>query len=161
MDSSEWNSVLFVNPPTGVGGSKLSFSVLTRDSFSLQLQPKRIVFMSPDVSWGCTVNGRHAETSQHFRLLLDTAEWNSVLFVNPPTSVGGSKLSFPVLLRESYSHQQQSKPIEFMSPQRQLGGAQSLAAKPSRFNKFGYCLILMSGTAFCLLTHQLALVARN
>ena len=48
-----------------------------------------------------------------------------------------------------------------MSPQRDLVGAQSLAAKLSRFNKFGYCLILMSGTAFCSLTHQLALVARN
>ena len=48
-----------------------------------------------------------------------------------------------------------------MSPQRQLGGAQSLAVKPKRFNIFGYCLKLFGGTAFCLLTHQLALVARN
>ena len=48
-----------------------------------------------------------------------------------------------------------------MSPQRQLGGAQSLASKPKRFNIFGYFRILMIDTAFCLLTHQLALVARN
>ena len=48
-----------------------------------------------------------------------------------------------------------------MSPQRELGGAQSLAANPKRLNMFGYCLKLFSGTAFCLLTHQLALVARN
>jgi hypothetical protein len=48
-----------------------------------------------------------------------------------------------------------------MSPQRELGGAQLLAVKPNRLNMFGYCWILMIDTAFCLLTHQLALVARN
>ena len=47
-----------------------------------------------------------------------------------------------------------------MSPQRQLGGAHSLASIQIRLNVFGYCWILFSGTAFCLLTHQLALVAR-
>ena len=46
-----------------------------------------------------------------------------------------------------------------MSPQRELGGAQSPVENPNRFNMFGYCLKLFSGTAFCLLTHQLALVA--
>ena len=107
--------------------------------FLRQQQPKLNVFMSPCVSWGFTVNGRHAETSQYFRLLLDTAEWNSVLFVNPPTSVGGSKLSFPVLMRESFLYQQQPKQIVFMSPQRELGGAQSLAGNQERLNLFGYC----------------------
>jgi hypothetical protein len=48
-----------------------------------------------------------------------------------------------------------------MSPQRELGGAQSLADSPKRFNIFGYFWILFSWTAFCLLTHQLALVDRN
>jgi hypothetical protein len=48
-----------------------------------------------------------------------------------------------------------------MSPQRQLGGAQSIGDKPKRFNAFGYFWILMKRTAFCLLTHQLALVARK
>ena len=48
-----------------------------------------------------------------------------------------------------------------MSPQRQLGGAQSLAGKPKRFNAFGYFWIMLRGTAFRLLTHQLALVARS
>jgi hypothetical protein len=47
-----------------------------------------------------------------------------------------------------------------MSPQRELGGAQSLASKPKRFNAFGYFRILLSETAFCLLTHQLALGAQ-
>jgi hypothetical protein len=47
-----------------------------------------------------------------------------------------------------------------MSPQRELGGAQSLAGNPSRLNIFGYCWILMIDKAFCLLTYQLALVAR-
>ncbi len=47
-----------------------------------------------------------------------------------------------------------------MSPQRQLGDAQSLAGKPKRFNAFGYCWIPVWVTAFWLLTHQLALVAR-
>ena len=64
-------------------------------------------------------------------------------------------------MRESFLYQQHPKPIVFMSPQRQLGGAQSLASKPKRFNIFGYCRILMIDTAFCLLTHQLALAARN
>ena len=77
---------------------------------------------------------------------------NSVLFVNPPTGVGGSKLSSSVLTRESFSHQHQSNPLVFMSPQRELGGAQSPAENPNRFNMFGYCLKLFSGTAFCLLT---------
>ncbi len=99
--------------------------------------------------------------SQHIRLLLDTGVGNSVLFVNPPTSVGGSKLTFSVLTRESFSLQLQPKPIVFMSPQRQLGGAHSLASIQIRLNVFGYCWILFSGTAFCLLTHHLALVARN
>jgi hypothetical protein len=138
-DTDTGNSVLFVNPPTGVGGSKFSSLVLLCESFFRQQQPKLNVFMSPYVSWGFTVNGRHAETSQYFRLLLDTAEWNSVLFVNPPTSVGGSKLSFPVLMRESFLYQQQPKPIVFMSPQRELGGAQSLAGNQERLNLFGYC----------------------
>ena len=48
-----------------------------------------------------------------------------------------------------------------MSPQRELGGAQSPAENPNRFNMFGYCLKLFGVTVFCLLTHQLALVARN
>jgi hypothetical protein len=48
-----------------------------------------------------------------------------------------------------------------MSPQRELGGAQSLASNQKRLNIIGYCWILFSGTAFCLLTHQLALGARN
>ena len=48
-----------------------------------------------------------------------------------------------------------------MSPQRELGGAQSLASNQKRFNVFGYYGILFSGIAFCLLTHQLALVARS
>ena len=48
-----------------------------------------------------------------------------------------------------------------MSPQRQLGVAQSLAGSPNRFNIFGYYVILFNGIAFCLLTHQLALVARS
>ena len=48
-----------------------------------------------------------------------------------------------------------------MSPQHELGGAQSLAVKPNRFNIFGYCLKLFGVTAFWLLTHQLALVARS
>jgi hypothetical protein len=154
-------SVLFVNPPTGVGGSKFSSLVLLCESFFRQQQPKLNVFMSPYVSWGFTVNGRHAETSQYFRLLLDTAEWNSVLFVNPPTSVGGSKLSFPVLMRESFLYQQQPKPIVFMSPQRELGGAQSLAGNQKRFVIYGYCWIPVWQILFGLLTHQLALVARN
>ena len=47
-----------------------------------------------------------------------------------------------------------------MSPQRELGGAQSLVDNPNRFNIFGYCLKLFGVTAFCLLTPQLALVAR-
>ena len=47
-----------------------------------------------------------------------------------------------------------------MSPQRELGGAQSPAENPNRFNMFGYCLKLFGVTVFCLLTHQLALVAR-
>ena len=81
------------------------------------------------------------------------------MFVNPPTSVGGSKLISSVLLRESILHQQQPKLNVFMSPQRELGGAQSLASKPKRFNIFGYFWILPRVTAFCLLTHQLALVA--
>ncbi len=48
-----------------------------------------------------------------------------------------------------------------MIPQRQLGGVQSLVGNQKRFNIFGYYLKLFSWTAFCLLTHQLALVARN
>ena len=48
-----------------------------------------------------------------------------------------------------------------MSPQRELGGAQSLAGSPKRFNIFGYFWIMFSWRAFCLLIHQLALVVRN
>ena len=48
-----------------------------------------------------------------------------------------------------------------MSPQRELGGAQLLAGNQKCLNIFGYCLKLFGVTAFCLLTHQLALVARN
>jgi hypothetical protein len=78
--------------------------------------------------------------------------WESVA----PYCVRGSS----VLMGGSFSRRPQPKLIVFMSPQRELGGAQSLAGNPKRFNIFGYCWILFSGTAFCLLTHQLALVAR-
>jgi hypothetical protein len=61
----------------------------------------------------------------------------------------------------SFLCQQLPKLIVFMSPQRELGGEQSLAGNQERLNVFDYCWILLSGTAFCLLTHQLALVARN
>ena len=66
-----------------------------------------------------------------------------------------------VLLGVPFPFQQQPKQIVFMSPQRELEGAQSLAANPKRLNMFGYLWIMLSETAFCLLTHQLALVARN
>jgi hypothetical protein len=70
-------------------------SVLMGESFLRRQQPKLIVFMSPQRELGgCTVTCRQPRTSQRVRLLLDTVEWNSVLFVNPPTSVGGSKLAF-------------------------------------------------------------------
>ena len=47
-----------------------------------------------------------------------------------------------------------------MSLQRELGGAQSLAGNQERLNVFGYFWIPVRVTAFCLLTHQLALVAQ-
>ena len=78
---------------------------------------------------------------------------------NPIGSPYPYKLSFPVLTRESFPLQLQPKLNVFMSPQRQLGGAQLLASNQKRLNMFCYCWMLFSGTAFCLLTHQLALVA--
>ena len=119
---------------------------------------------------GWTVTRRHVEISQHFRLLLDIDEVNSVLFVYPPTGVGGSKLSFyirwitgfrvvakagrvsawesvapycvrgsSVLMGGSFSRRPQPKLIVFMSPQRELEGAQSLVDTSKFLNIFGYC----------------------
>jgi hypothetical protein len=58
----------------------------------------------PTLVGGCTVTRRQPRTFQHFRLLLDTGAGNSVPFVNPPTSVGGSNGgSSSVFLRDALS----------------------------------------------------------
>ena len=70
-----------LSPYSVVRGS----SVLMGESFPRRQQPKQVVFMSPQRELGgASVTGRQAEAFQHFRLLLDTAEGDSVMFIGPP-----------------------------------------------------------------------------